>query len=140
MADRVSARRAVANAFFLTLTSALVALVGLVPALPTGGAGAPPSHDRFGPIVLSIAGLVVSLAWWVLLRSYRDINRAKFDVIEKMEARLPVALFREEWSALHSNKSLRLWRRFLELGQAERIVPLVYGAIFTAAAVRAFIA
>src|SRR5262249_5635053 len=66
MAARVSARRGTANRFFLTLNSALVAGIGL--ARPLVDASPP---DRFGIVVLVLAGLVLTGLWWVLLRSYK---------------------------------------------------------------------
>src|SRR5436190_12356593 len=81
MADRVAARRAVANTFFLTVNTALAALLG---AADLGWA-------------VGAAGLVFALTWWWLLQSYRNLSSAKFRVINSMEPRLPVQLFSEEW-------------------------------------------
>src|ERR1039457_6647865 len=74
MADRVSARRSTANAFFLTAQTALVAVIG---------ATSPSLMRATWWIALSvtIAGVVMSASWWLQLRSYRDLNRAKFKVI-----------------------------------------------------------
>ena len=44
--------------------------------------------DTFGIVLVSIVGLVLSAAWWLLLRSYRDLNEAKFRVILAMEKEL----------------------------------------------------
>jgi hypothetical protein len=35
------------------------------------------------------AGAIVSVAWAVLLTSYRQLNRAKFGVLQEMEKELP---------------------------------------------------
>jgi hypothetical protein len=136
MADRVSARRALANTFFLTLNSALLAVIGLVP--PAGSTRAPAagSGDRFGLVLLAVAGLLLSLTWWTLLRSYRQLNEAKFTVINAMEERLPATLFSDEWRFLQAQRSSRRWHRYVELGQAERVVPLIYAAIYVAAGIR----
>jgi hypothetical protein len=61
MADRVSARRAVANSFFLTVNTALAALLG---------------SGSFRWYV-SVAGIVFAVTWWALLRSYKELNAAK---------------------------------------------------------------
>lgn len=83
MADRVSARRNLTNTFFLSLNSAVVAVVAAV----SGGALA----DASVPLLL--AGLVILLvqcaAWYVMVRSYRQLNRAKYAVIGAFEERLP---------------------------------------------------
>ena len=102
MADRTSARRAGANSFFLTLNTALAAVVGIV-----SSARKPPPHsnlpllDAFGLVVTAVAGIVLAFVWWLLLRYYRRLNTSKFQVINQMEERLPVRPFTEEWAILH---------------------------------------
>src|SRR5438270_315842 len=80
-----------ANAFFVTLHATLLGVVGLV---ATGGSR---SDDDFGRIATSCAGIVLAGAWWALLRSYRDLNAAKFRVITEMETALPAAPYTREW-------------------------------------------
>src|ERR1700693_4560599 len=57
MADRTSARRAGANSFFLTLNTALAAVVGIVSSArkppPHGNV---PSFDAYGLVITAIAG------------------------------------------------------------------------------------
>lgn len=115
MADRVSARRTTANGFFLTAESALVALLG---------------NKTFDSDAVSVAGILLALTWWLLLRSYRDLNRAKFNVITGMEAKLPAQVFGQEWETLKSDP-VRGWRkRYAELSLIERVVPVVFVAVF----------
>src|SRR5947207_2020072 len=126
MADRVAARRAVANTFFLTVNTGLAALLG---AADLGWA-------------VGAAGLVFALTWWWLLQSYRNLSSAKFKVINSMEPRLPVQLFSDEWKYLEASKAPpRLWpgralwawiSGYHELGTVERLVPLAFGAIYLA--------
>lgn len=114
MADRISARRAVASSFFLTAQSALIVLIG-----------ATSSEDW----ALALPGLVLSITWWLLLRSYRLLNGAKFDIIQEMEKQLPASPFQAEWDRLDPTD--KAWReRYFELGLLERIVPVLFGAIF----------
>ncbi|MBU8832385.1 RipA family octameric membrane protein [Mycolicibacterium goodii] len=127
MADRVSARRAVANAFFLTVNTTLVAVVGLSTTLPD-------STVRFTAVCL--AGVAVSVCWWLLLRVYRRLNTAKFAVINQIEAEhLPVRPYSDEWTELmpddeETTRRTRLGRAFRELGGVERIVPIVFGLLY----------
>jgi hypothetical protein len=110
MADRISARRTQANAFFIGVESALVALLG---------------NQSFDQDAIAAAGIVLAVVWWLLLRSYRDLNRAKFDVILTMEERLPAQIFSAEWERLKVDP-VRSWRkRYAELGAVERFVPVV---------------
>src|SRR5690349_20127285 len=84
MADRISARRGVANSFFLTINTGLAALLG-------------GNELRW---YVAAAGIVLCVTWWALLKSYRDLNSAKFNVILAMEASLPARVFGDEWESL----------------------------------------
>ncbi|MCH9736305.1 MAG: hypothetical protein K0U78_17420 [Actinomycetia bacterium] len=127
MADRVSARRALANAFFLTVNTTLVAVVGLSTAQPD-------STLRF--IAVCLAGVAVSVCWWLLLRVYRRLNAAKFTVINQIEAEhLPIKPYTDEWAELMpgdkaATRRTRLGKAFRELGGVERIVPIVFGLLY----------
>ena len=83
MADRVSARRASANSFFLTLQTGLVAGLALF-ATRVSDNGDQAAPDRFVLVVAAFAGVLLAGAWWLLLRSYRKLNAAKFTVINTL--------------------------------------------------------
>jgi hypothetical protein len=149
MADRTSARRAGANSFFLTLNTVLAAVVGIVSSArkppPHGNL---PSYDAFGLVSTAIAGVVLALVWWALLRYYRRLNAAKFDVINKLEEQLPACPYTDEWAILHpaptpsdtkSSGWTRWWRRKVKHREAtvvEQLVPFVFMGIYVALAVR----
>lgn len=132
MADRISARRGVANSFFLTLNTALVGSAAVVDRLH------PKAHaDRFSTVVVALAGLILVAAWWLLLRSYRDLNEAKFQVILKLESVWEVKPFAEEWETLKKD-DLRFWqKRYAELGTLERFVPFAFALLYVAVLWRA---
>ncbi|WP_432001977.1 RipA family octameric membrane protein [Streptomyces sioyaensis] len=119
MADRVSARRGTANAFFLSVQTALVTLISFgIPKLS--------ASPWWVPLAVTLAGITLSVAWWMQLRSYRALNTAKFAIINKLEERLPVKIFADEWENL-KNDPIPGWRkRYAELGTSERIVPVVF--------------
>lgn len=128
MADRVSARRTTANGFFLTLHAAVITAVGF--ARPTDAA----AGRAFAAIITAIAGIALCFAWWLLLRSYRDLNRAKFDVINMLEEQLPVAIFADEWKALKKEEPVPWWRgAYTEQGFVERTIPVVFAVIYLGA-------
>ncbi|MFJ5869516.1 hypothetical protein ACIQEY_34590 [Streptomyces parvus] len=119
MADRVSARRGAANAFFLSVQSAFVGLA----ALAFQQLAASPWWGSAGVL---LAGLALTVAWWMQLRSYRDLNTAKFKVINTMEENLPSKIFAAEWEELKRDP-IPVWRkRYAELGTSERIIPAVF--------------
>jgi hypothetical protein len=121
MADRVSARRNAANSFFLAVQTALVTLLGV---------------DGIADDAIAVAGLVLAASWWLLLRSYRKLNGAKFAVIGDMERALPVEIFNQEWRELKGAdpSAKRRWReRYAELGVLEQVVPAVFAAVYVIA-------
>jgi hypothetical protein len=148
MADRTSARRAGANSFFLTLNTALAAVVGIVSsARKSPPHGDLPTFDAFGLVLTAAAGIVLSLTWRALLRYYRRLNGAKFEVINAMEKSLPAQPFTDEWAILQRTPSdkktpsgwSRWWRRKVHHREAtlvEQVVPLVFVLIYIALAVR----
>lgn len=121
MADRISARRGQANQFYLTLQSTLLgvpALVGVV-----GGE----DLDPLRATLLALVGGLTSVTWWLQLRSYRDLNRAKFEVINTIEQEhFTVTPFTDEWNSLKKDPVPKLRGRYAELGAVERVVPIVF--------------
>src|SRR5215204_7028135 len=135
MADRVSARRATANAFFLTVNTALLAFVS--------------SRSLNMLWLVALAGIALSGTWWILLKSYRDLNAAKFGVILKMEKNFEAKLYGDEWKVLKEDRPKeerpqekrpkRWWEEYAELGTVERVVPLVFAALYVTVFVKALL-
>jgi hypothetical protein len=129
MADRISARGGIANSFFLTINTGLAALLG-------------GQQLRW---YVAAAGIVLCVTWWALLKSYRDLNTAKFDVILAMESSLPTRVFGDEWERLKRDPvklalrrdAIRSWAaQYRELGRVERFVPWVFALIYVAEIIR----
>jgi hypothetical protein len=151
MADRVSARRAGANSFFVTLNTVIVGVVGI-----TSAARKPlpntvlPSFDAFGLCVTAAAGSVLAIVWWALLRYYRRLSRAKWEVIGRLEKLLPASPFTDEWAELNPKESVsedtskgprrrfRLWKRVKhrEATVVEQTVPFVFVSLYVILAIR----
>ena len=106
MTERISQRRQTANGFGLSINTALLGLVGLVASRCTR------DQVLLIIVVISLAGILISYGWYRLLCSYRDLNTAKFAVIHAIEAWLPIAPFRAEWSAAGEGKNPKLYRPF----------------------------
>jgi hypothetical protein len=69
------------------------------------------------------AGAIVCLAWAALLTSYRKLNRAKFDVLMRLEADLPVPPFTREREIYRSEN-----RR--SLSQIETLIPGCFALLY----------
>ena len=106
MADKVSFRRSAMNRFYLTLVSALFAVLfvffqqnGRESTLPW----APFYIWSFGLLVLIIA---LCYLWILQIQSYKKLNQAKFKVIAEMEKQLPIAIYAEEEKIYKKDKRI----------------------------------
>lgn len=113
MADRISQRRAAASSYFLGVNTAVLALAGYVTT----------QDGRNELWILALAGLVLAVLWWVIIRSYRHLNTAKYLVIHALEAKLPARPYDAEWELLDRGRSAR---RYLPLSHIESGVPWLF--------------
>ena len=118
MADRISQRRGMTNTFFLTFNTAIVAaLAGFFEHVPPNVS-----------IAIYMAAAVMAITWAILLRSYRNLNTAKFLVIGELEKRLPAqTYYAAEWKALGEGKD---YRKYVPLSLIETVVPIIFLAIY----------
>lgn len=114
MSDRISARRQTANSYFLTLNTALLSLVTYL------SLGAEQMRWYW---LVALAGIVLSYMWYRLVRSYKDLNTAKFKVIHEIEAKLPMAPYDAEWEAVGRGRAPELYLPFTHV---EICVPWVF--------------
>lgn len=121
MADRISSRRQTANSFFLTINSAIVALVGYV-----NLASSQDSAAFLFYALVAIAGMILSYLWYRLVLSYKQLNSGKFKVIHAIESMLPLRPYDAEWIALGKGKNPDLYKPFTHI---ETLVPWVFFAI-----------
>ena len=100
MADRISQRRDQSNRFYVTIVSALAAIVVVIArfGIPADGDNGALSHIGF--LAIGLFGLALSIVWFFNIRSYRALNSAKFVIINKIEKQLPFAGYTEEWNIL----------------------------------------
>jgi hypothetical protein len=123
MADCHVARRGLANTFFLTLHSAVFTLYATL------------EKDRFEgvsewlllpPLALTLG---LCLAWFWLVRSYRQLNSGKFAVIGALEQRLPASpWWNGEWKALRGEQ--RDQSTYWALTHLEIWVPVLFGLAY----------
>jgi hypothetical protein len=123
MADRVSQRRALANTFFLSLNTAVLTLAGAV------WTSNPPGQPWWLLIPL-FALLGECFAWYYVVRSYRLLNSAKFEVVGAMEERLPASPYwRAEWWALGEGTDPS---RYWPLSHIEQWIPALFALAYLA--------
>lgn len=122
IADKISERRNLANVFFLTLNTAIVGSIGFF-------------FDKIGLvspkwlISFPIGSIIIlCYVWWRLIKSYRQLNNAKFKVIGELETKLPSSpYFNAEWKALGEGKDND---KYTPLTHVENWVPIVFGIMY----------
>ncbi|MFF4474439.1 hypothetical protein ACFYZ3_33400 [Streptomyces sp. NPDC001599] len=124
MADRISARRSLTNTFFLTVNAALLAAVGAVGGTVLRGTPA------WGLVVAGLVAVGQCGAWFLLITSYRQLNRAKYKVIGALEQRLPARSYDAEWAELGDGKTLR---QYVPLTLVELWIPALFIVFYVAA-------
>lgn len=125
MADRLSQRRTSANSYFLSINSAILAFAGY---LTSKG-----SAEYLW--LLAIAGVLLCALWRNVITSYRNLNTAKWEVVQQIEERLPISPYAAEWEAVEHGKNPKLYR---PLSHIEGIVPWVFASLQLIVLVKTF--
>ncbi|MFN0214756.1 MAG: hypothetical protein ACKVT2_10910 [Saprospiraceae bacterium] len=122
MADKISERRNLANVFFLTLNTTIIGVIGF--AFEKIQLITPKWLTTF-PI---LAILLLCYVWWRLIKSYRQLNSAKYQVIGELEKRLPASPYwSAEWKALGEGKDSN---KYTPLTHLENYIPLIFGIMY----------
>lgn len=120
MADRISARRAQVNRFYISLLTGLLALISIVI-----NRNIFVSIQNVVFLAIAILGLILCYLWYINIRSYRQLNTGKFRVIHEMEQKLPFPCYDREWEILGEGKEAK---KYLQLTHVEQFVPIVIAA------------
>ena len=118
LADRVSQRREGANRLFVTLHTGLLAVIF---AMVTAGG----STESDGIIFLTagILGMALSISWYIIIRSYRQLNTGKFQALQELEKSLAYPFFTSEWKFLKEGKG---FRPYWKLTVVETFLPCIF--------------
>lgn len=116
-AEQVTNRRQKLNQYYIT---ALTGLIGIPYAL---------GIDIFKEVsiltlFIGFIGCVMSILWIVNLISAKQLNKAKFEIIQEIEIRLPYKLYTKEWEFLAKGKDSKI---YLEATKIEIFVPIILG-------------
>ena len=122
LVDRVSQRREGANRLFVSLQ---VGLAVFLAALLRFGFGDTPENLVLG--LIGALGILLSFSWFVVIRSYRQLNTEKFRVLHDLEKQLPYQFFTLEWDPeTRGEKSNRYWK----LTNVEVTLPVIFFALW----------
>lgn len=119
--EKTSDRRQHANNYFITINTALISLIGLSFQIKIF------ENLAFIKSILALVGIIVCIVFWYLIRSYKQLNTGKFDVIHKIEEHLPLALYKYEWEVLGKGEDNKKYYPFSHI---ELIIPWVFGIIY----------
>ena len=112
-ANSVTEKRNAANGIFITINTALFAVFSL---------------SIYGKsTLLSLTGIAICVLWLKLLENYRQLNEAKFTVINEIEQMLPLSPFKAEW------KQLNQQGEYSGLIKIEKKIPRVFIALYVVA-------
>lgn len=114
-------RRQRTNAFFITVIGSLLAIAGL---LVKAGAIA---NGSIGIVYgFSAVGLLLCNSWRNLIANYGKLNKAKFDVILRLEKEFGAQIYSAEWVALGKGMRPDKYRSFTS---TEQHVPIYFGLL-----------
>ena len=119
-ADNASARRVSSNRYLLTINAALTAVYGLQSFAV--------EHVLLA-VPVAVAGILLSVLSYSIVRSFRDLNRAKFEIIHELEKHLPAAPYRHEWQLLEKGQG----EAYRPTTHIEQWTPLLFLALHLAA-------
>lgn len=120
--DLVSRRQSV-NSFYISVNSALVALMGVV----MGVVEAP--AKLYVMFFMSITGIILDISWINILDAYGTLNAAKMKVINLMERKLPVALYDVEWRVMSDKLNNK---KYVSFTNSEKRIPRIFSVVYSA--------
>jgi len=114
--DKISERRVAANNYFVGLNTLVLTVIGL---------------DKFDCskywLLITVLGIVISLTWDYMLKSYKLLNTGKCKVIHEMEKELSFNCYAYEWEILGKGEDRK---KYLPISTIEKIVPKIFVAIY----------
>lgn len=121
LADSVSRQRATANRFYMLVLSGLAVLFS---AFLQRENGVP---LRWLMVGFGLFGMLLAVAWYIVIRSYRQLNSGKFKALHELEEKLAYPFFRQEWDLLTEGKERKT---YWKLTVVETFVPVIFFICF----------
>lgn len=115
------ARRQTVNSFYISVNSALAALVGVVVGLVDYPA------KIYVVIFMCLVGVILDISWVRILDAYGTLNAAKMKVIRLLEEQLPVILYDTEWRVMSDKLNNK---RYVSFTNSEKRIPYIFAALY----------
>ena len=116
LADRVSQRREGANRLYVSLLTGVLIFLAV---FLRYGTGVIPVW--LGMVVAGFFGVLLSVSWFIVVRSYRQLNAGKFNALLDLEKKLVYPFFTREWELLGEGKNID---RYWKLTTVETFLPI----------------
>ena len=116
MADNASERRSKTNAYYVSVTAAILVLAARFEWLAPAD-----KLQAVGLILIAVLGMLVCLVWRANVTSFQKLSRAKFQVIHELERHLPFPCYEKEWELLGEGADRM---KYFELTRVEKALPL----------------
>lgn len=116
MSDNLSQRRLSTNNYLLTVNSVLISFHGFTHAILKIEMG-------LWQLIIPVVGMLVCMAWRVLLVRYQQLNKAKFDVIHEMELNLPYDPYTREWKIIKTDNKVKDYQ---PMSKTEANIPIYF--------------
>lgn len=119
--ENISERRTSANNYFLSVNAAILTAIGL--SFELNGI------EDFSWIRAGIPafGCVLSIIFYFLINSYKQLNSGKFKVLHEIENELPLNLYDYEWTLLGRGKNKR---KYFPFSHIEKWIPIMFGLLY----------
>jgi hypothetical protein len=114
--EHISDRRDRANKYFITINSGILILIGLLVQYVS-------DYKSLLLSGLCIFGVIVSIIFYYLINSYKQLNTGKFKILHQIENSLPIELYKQEWEALGKGENKKLYFTFSHI---EKIIIIVF--------------
>lgn len=110
-ANGISEKRNNANNIYITLNTALFAVITF--------------SLNYKSILLSAIGIAICILWICTINSYKKLNSVKYEIINEMELKLPLAPFTSEWDRLNNKYE------YIRLTKIEKFIPWMFIILYS---------
>ena len=118
--DLVSRRQSVSS-FYITVNSALIAIVGILIGLVSF-----PSNIII-ILFMSLTGIILDVSWIRILEAYGTLNSAKMKVIKLLEKQLPAILYEAEWQVMCDKLNNK---KYVSFTNSEKRIPIIFSCVY----------
>ena len=110
-ANGISEKRNNSNNIFITLNTALFAVITFT--------------LDYRSILLSAIGIAICILWICTINSYKKLNSVKYEIINEIESKLPLAPLTSEWDRLNNKYD------YVRLTKIEKFIPWMFIILYS---------